>query len=143
MTRKTVIATLVCLVFGTYSTNLALASKHEDASSTESPYGPKLENLLKTELDLFEGGEVIVSRVTIPPHTSLPKHWHPGEEFAYILEGSCFLWQEGEEEIHIEAGEVLKVPFKKVHTAVTRDDGVTILVFRVHEAGKPERVLVE
>ena len=143
MTRETVVTTLVCLVLGTYSTNFALASKHEDASAAESPSGPKLESLLKTELDLFEGGEVIVSRVTIPPHTSLPKHWHPGEEFAYILEGSCFLWQEGEEEIPYEAGEVLKVPFEQVHTAVTRDDGATILVFRVHEAGKPERVLVE
>jgi quercetin dioxygenase-like cupin family protein len=143
MTRITAFTALVYLVFGTFSTGFTLASSHEDPSAAEASSRPKLENLLKTELGLFEGGEVIVSRVTIPPHTSLPKHWHPGEEFAYILEGSCYLWQHGEEEIPYEAGDVLKVPFKQVHTAITRDDGATILVFRVHEAGKPERVLVE
>ena len=81
--------------------------------------------------------------MTIPPHTSLPKHWHPGEEFAYILEGSCYLWQDGQEDILGEAGDVLRVPLQQVHTAVTKDEGVTMLVFRVHEAGKPERVPVE
>lgn len=111
--------------------------------SPPAPSGVKLENLMKSELEGFEDGEIIVSRVTIPPHTSLPRHWHPGEEFGYVLEGSCYLWQEGEEDILIEAGEVLKVPLEQVHTAVTRDEAVTILVFRVHEAGKPERVPVE
>jgi hypothetical protein len=30
-----------------------------------------------------------------------------------------------------------------VHTAITKDEGVTMLVFRVHAEGQPERVLVE
>jgi hypothetical protein len=37
----------------------------------------------------------------------------------------------------------LKVPLKQVHTAITTEEGATILVFRVHELGKPERVPVE
>lgn len=107
------------------------------------PEGLKLENLLKAELEGFADAEVMVSRVTIPPHTSLPKHWHPGEEFGYVLEGSCYLWQEGMEDILLQTGDVLKVPLEQVHTAVTKDEAVTILVFRVHETGKPERVPVE
>ena len=51
--------------------------------------GPVLETLLSTQLEGVQGTEVIVSRVVIPPNASLPKHWHPGEEFAYILEGSA------------------------------------------------------
>jgi quercetin dioxygenase-like cupin family protein len=105
--------------------------------------GAKLETLLKEVLEGVDGTEVIVSRVTIPPHTSLPKHWHPGEEFAYILEGSVTLWQKGKEDIIGKPGDVVKVPLKQVHTAVTKDEGATILVFRVHEQGKPERVPVE
>ncbi len=104
---------------------------------------PKLETLLSSVLEGVEKREVIVSRVTIPPNTSLPKHWHPGEEFAYILEGSAILWQEGKEDIVGKKGDVLKVPLKQVHTAITKDEGVTILVFRVHEQGQPERVLVD
>ena len=103
----------------------------------------KLENLLSTQLEGVEGTEVIVSRVTIPANTSLPKHWHPGEEFAYILEGSVVLWQEGKEEIIGKKGDVLKVPIKQIHTAITKDEGATILVFRVHEQGKPERIKVD
>lgn len=111
--------------------------------TAQAPSGVKLENLMKSALEGFEGGEIIVSRVTIPPHTSLPRHWHPGEEFGYVLEGSCYLWQEGKEDILIEAGQVLKVPLEQVHTAVTKDEAATILVFRVHQEGKPERVPVE
>lgn len=37
----------------------------------------------------------------------------------------------------------MKVPLKQVHTAVTGDEGATILVFRVHEQGQPERIPVE
>jgi quercetin dioxygenase-like cupin family protein len=140
---KIMVTALVCLLLGAYSTAPAPASNHEHTPAADTSSGPKLENLLKAQLEGFEGGEVIISRVTIPPHTSLPKHWHPGEEFAYILEGSCYLWQDGKEDLFGQAGDVLKVPLKQVHTAVTRDEAVTILVFRVHEAGKPERVPVE
>jgi quercetin dioxygenase-like cupin family protein len=119
------------------------ASEHPEKAAAEPESGVKLENLLKAELDGFAGAEVIVSRVTIPPHTSLPKHWHPGEEFGYVLEGSVVLWQDGKEDIVGTAGDVVKIPLKQVHTAFTRDEAATILVFRVHERGKPERIPVE
>ena len=102
----------------------------------------KLVNLMKSQLEGVSGTEVIVSRVSIPPNTQLPKHWHPGEEFAYILDGSVTLWQKGKKDIVGKKGDVVKVPLKQIHTAVTKDEAVTILVFRVHEQGKPERVKV-
>jgi len=104
--------------------------------------GLRLETLLKTVLEGVDGTEVIVSRVTIPPHTTLPRHWHPGEEFAYVLEGSVTLWQRGRDDIVGKPGDVVRVPLKQVHTAITKDEGATLLVFRVHEQGKPERVPV-
>ena len=134
-------AVLVGVLLAFHSLSLA----HEDPSETK-PSGaaaPKLENLLRANLEGFKGGEVIVSRVTMPPHTSLPKHWHPGEEFGYVLEGTVTLWQEGKDDIIAKPGDVVKVPLKQVHTAITTDVGATILVFRVHEEGKPERVLVD
>lgn len=103
----------------------------------------KLEDLFTSQLEGVEGTEVVVSRVTIPPNTSLPKHWHPGEEFAYVLEGSAVLWQEGKADVIGKKGDVLKVPLKQIHTAMTTEEGATILVFRVHELGKPGRTIVE
>ena len=105
--------------------------------------GVKLENLLKAKLEGVADTEVVVSKVIIPANTSLPKHWHPGEEFAYVIQGSVTLWQKGKNDILIKEGEAAKVPLKQIHTAKTGSDGVTLLVFRVHEEGKPERVKVE
>ena len=112
-----------------------------DGSSTAPK--PILETLLTAQLEGAVGTEIIVSRVVIPPHTSLPKHWHPGEEFAYVLEGSAILRREGKADLTTSKGEVIKISLKEIHTAVTTDEGATILVFRVHEHGKPERVLVD
>jgi quercetin dioxygenase-like cupin family protein len=102
--------------------------------------GLKLETLFRTALAGVADTEVIVSRVTMPPDTALPKHWHPGEEFAYILEGSATLWQKGKEDIVCNAGDVVMVPLNQVHTAITTEQVATMLVFRVHEQGKPERI---
>jgi quercetin dioxygenase-like cupin family protein len=103
----------------------------------------KLETLMKAQLEGVEETEVIVSKVQIPANTSLPKHWHPGEEFVYILEGSVTLWQKDKKDIVGTAGELIKVPLKQIHTGITGNAGASLLVFRVHEQGQPERVMVE
>jgi quercetin dioxygenase-like cupin family protein len=105
--------------------------------------GLKVNNILSDELELVEGTEVVVSHIVVPPNTILPKHWHPGEEFVYVLEGTGILWQEGKEDVVLKKGDVYKVPLKQVHTAKTLEEEATILVFRVHEKGKPVRVNVE
>lgn len=104
---------------------------------------PKLENLLRSQLQGAKGTEVIVSRVTLEPNATLPKHWHPGEEFAYLLKGDVVLWQKGKKDSRFKAGEVAQIPLKQVHTATAGSQGATILVFRVHESGQPERTLVQ
>lgn len=100
-------------------------------------------DLLSCQLEGVEGTEVIVSITTVPPQTKLPKHWHPGEEFAYVLEGSLVLWQEGKPDEYYRKGDVGKVPLKQVHTISTQEEGATILIFRVHETGQPGRIPVE
>lgn len=115
----------------------------DEAAATQAAAQLQLETLLSAELEGVENTDVIVSRVTIPPNTSLPKHWHPGEEFAYVLEGSAALWLDGELHSTSTTGALVKVPLKRVHTAITGEEGATILVFRVHERGQPERILVD
>jgi quercetin dioxygenase-like cupin family protein len=105
--------------------------------------GLKIENLTTSVLERVKDTEVVVSRITVPPNTALPKHWHPGEEFIYVLEGSATIWLKGGAETKVKAGDVFKVPLKKIHTARTGKAGAKIVVFRVHEKGKPVRVNVE
>lgn len=103
----------------------------------------QLENLLRSRLARVSNTEVIVSRVILAPNTAMPRHTHPGEEFAYVIAGSVTLFVDGQEPVTSKAGDVGHVPLDKSHSAKSGDQGVTLLVFRVHEAGKPERVLVK
>ncbi|MGB7291749.1 MAG: cupin domain-containing protein [Thermodesulfobacteriota bacterium] len=105
--------------------------------------GLRIYNIMTSRLELVEGTEVVVSRVEIPANTTLPKHWHPGEEFIYVLEGSAILWQKDKSDTHLKKGDVFKVPLKQIHTAKTGEEAATLLVFRVHEMGQPVRVNVE
>jgi len=103
----------------------------------------KLEMLLKESVERVPDIEVIMSKVQIPAKTSLAKHWHPGEEFAYVMNGSVILWQKGKQDTILKTGDAVKIPVKQIHTAITGEEGVTLLIFRLHHKGQPERVLVE
>jgi quercetin dioxygenase-like cupin family protein len=126
---------IICLSVGLvgYSTG------HTSGPPTEL----KLENLLQQPLadEFAPGREVVVSLVEIPPNTTMDRHWHPGEEFHYYLEGEVEIAIDGETSIIGTPGTVGHVPFKKMHTAITGDKGAKILVFRVHTKGKPVRYL--
>lgn len=102
----------------------------------------RVTNLLHDSLseEFTPGREVLVDLVEIPPNATLDRHWHPGEEFHYYLEG--------EPEIEIDGkmnrpalGTVGHVPFRTFHRAGAGKSGATILVFRVHTKGAPWRYL--
>ncbi len=103
----------------------------------------KLEVLQRSSLETLEEGETIVSLVEIPPDTVLPWHYHPGEEFIYILEGSGTLQRQNKPDTLLTKGTIFKVPFEQAHTAKTGKEYVRALVFRVHKKGDPERIPVE
>jgi len=115
--------------------------------STVHTAGPptelKLDNLLQQSLDdeFIRGREVVVSYVEIPPNTTMDRHWHPGEEFHYYLEGEVEIAIDGETSIIGTPGTVGYVPFKKMHTAITGEKGARFVVFRGHTKGKPVRYL--
>lgn len=105
----------------------------------------KLENLLQKALaqEFMPDREVIISYVEIPPNTRLERHWHPGEEFHYYLEGEVEIAIDGQPSIVGTPGTVGHVPFKTMHTAITGDKGAKAIVFRIHTKGEPVRYLEE
>lgn len=126
------------MLAGTLSKALA-----HDVANTVDLKKPEIKNLMTSMLEGAEGLEVIVSHVALPPNVTLPRHWHPGEEIAYVVQGSVTLMLDGESEKEISQGGTGVVPLKHIHTARSGDKGATIIVFRVHEQGKPGRVLVK
>lgn len=136
MTRMLTIAALIV------ASTILKAMAHE-VPETINLDKPEIRNLMSSVLEGAEGLEVIVSHVALPPNVTLPKHWHPGEEIAYVLQGSVTLMLDGVSDSEISQGETGIVPLKHIHTARSGDKGATIIVFRVHEQGKPGRVLVK
>lgn len=101
------------------------------------------ENLLRESITGVEGKEIIVSRVSFPPHTELPWHWHPGEEFFYVIEGSVTLKRRGEPDLPASQGDAQKIAPQIIHTGSTGEQGAELVIFRVHAEGEPERYLVD
>ena len=103
----------------------------------------KIENLMRADSQVAGGVEVIVSVIEIGPDFTLPKHYHPGEEFVYLLEGSATVWQQDKADVVLNAGDVFKIPLEQVHTAMTSDSSARAVIFRVHKKGAPDRIPVE
>ena len=56
---------------------------------------PGSNQILRAPVTIADGLEVIISDVVIPPNATVPRHYHPGEEFLYVLEGSAVQVEEG------------------------------------------------
>jgi len=114
-------------------------SKTEDGR----PVGPGSHMMLRAPIASADGIEVIISDVIIPPNASVPLHYHPGEEFLYVLEGSATHREDGREDLILKAGDSYVIPPMAKHSPVGGPDGARAVVFRVHVEGQPERILVE
>jgi quercetin dioxygenase-like cupin family protein len=103
---------------------------------------PTIANLLTQPLDpaFTADREVIVDLVDIPPNTTLERHWHPGEEFHYYLEGDPQVTIDGRDTIVGKPGTIGHIPFRARHVASAGQKGAKVLVFRVHTTGEPVRV---
>jgi quercetin dioxygenase-like cupin family protein len=76
------------------------------------------------ECDLsIPGREVIQNRVDIAPDAPAIRHWHPGEEVIYVLEGTLEYEIDGEPTRTVPAGEALTVPAERVHAVRNVGDG--------------------
>ncbi len=104
---------------------------------------PGSNEMLRAPTTMAEGVEVIISDVIIPPNSSLPRHYHPGEEFIYVIEGSVVHVEANQPDRIMRAGDTVVIPAKVEHAPYTKEEGARAIVFRVHKAGQPERILVE
>ncbi len=102
----------------------------------------------RTELQRHDlgvpGREVIQVRVELDPGVAFGKHWHPGEEIIYVLEGSLEYEVEGKPPVTLEAGDVLFIPARTIHAAknVGSGNGAELATYIV-EKGKPLVVIAE
>jgi quercetin dioxygenase-like cupin family protein len=112
------------------------------AARSQQP-GIKRTDLQRHDLSV-PGREVVQARVEIDPGVAFGKHWHPGEEIIYVLEGSLEYQVEGKPPVTLKAGDVFFVPAGTIHAAknVGSGHGVELATYVV-EKGKPLVVMVK
>jgi quercetin dioxygenase-like cupin family protein len=113
-----------------------------DGSQANRP-SPGSNEMLRAPITIAGDLEVIISDVVIPPNATVPRHYHPGEEFLYVIEGSAVQVQEGQPDRVLGAGDTYVIPPRAEHAPRGGPEGARAIVFRVHAEGEQERILVE
>ena len=113
------------------------------APDTTASLPPGSNEMLRSGIASMPGHEVIISDVIIPPGATVPRHYHPGEEFLYVISGSAIHVEQGKPDLKLKAGDSYVIAPEAIHSPRGGPDGARAIVFRVHVAGQPERILVD
>ena len=103
---------------------------------------PGSNEILRSTVEAAEGIEVIMADVYIPPDAKVPRHYHPGEEFVYVLSGSAVQVEEGKPDRLLQSGDAYVIPKEAVHEPYGGPDGARAIVFRLHVEGMEERYTI-
>ena len=101
--------------------------------------------LQKVDPTGIEGKEGIVALAEIAPGTVGGKHYHPGHEFVYVLDGSLILEIEGKPPVTYKAGDTWYLSPKQVHYSknVSTTAPFKVLAFTIVGKGQPLSVPVK
>ena len=106
MKRSSMILAAMFVVDSAIATNVAMAQQS----------GISRTDLLQEPISAA-GHEAVQVRVDFEPGAVSIKHSHPGEEVAYVLEGTLEYTLEGKQPITLKAGEALFIPSGVAHVA--------------------------
>jgi len=118
--------------------------EHSSIPGTAVEAAPGLWRTGLQQYDLSVGREMIQVRVDIEPDSPSIRHFHPGEEIIYVLNGSLEYQIDGQETKVYTAGEALTVPDGVIHAVRNVGTGIaTELATYVVEKGKPLLTVVQ
>jgi len=137
MTKRGIMSTgivAIALVAGIWGMQHARA---EGPAAAPAPAGFKRTELSRHDISM-PNHEAVTARADFQPGAAVPKHTHPGEEVAYILEGELDLDVAGKPVQHLKAGDTFFLPAGTVHAAKNVGKGsAAVLSTYLVEKGKP------
>lgn len=88
--------------------------------------------------------EGVVLNVELAAGLTSKKHFHPGDEYIHIVEGSVAVSIDGKPEVIVTAGQTLHVPANAVHYGrnLSATTPAKAISFGVFERGKPDMTVV-
>lgn len=95
--------------------------------------------LQQKDLEGADGKEVIMYVADVIPGGMAGRHFHPGPEVAYILEGSLVVEPDGKPPLMLKKGDSFHNPAKAVHNAKNGSptEPAKVLVVLIGEKGAP------
>jgi quercetin dioxygenase-like cupin family protein len=129
------LALVVGIAFGMVTSQVLLAQQPPIKRTT----------LQQKDLEGAPGREVVMYIAEIMPGAAAGRHFHPGPEFAYILEGSFTLAPDGQPPMTLKKGDSFHNAAKVVHDAknASTTDTAKVLVVLVGEKGSPLAIPVQ
>ena len=99
----------------------------------------------KTDLAGIEGKDALVLTVHAAPGAGAPRHFHPGHELAYVLEGSILVEIDGKPAITYKAAESFHIPPNVVHSArnASATAPLKVLVFGLFDKDRPNTIAAQ
>ena len=122
------------LIVGLATTGLGSAMQHA-----------KVAELYKADLITSDGKEASMFLAELGPGANMGKHYHPGDAFAYILEGTMLLEIDGGQSVTLNSGQSGSLPPRTVHDDknASQTAPLKFLVFHVAMKGDPLAVPVK
>jgi quercetin dioxygenase-like cupin family protein len=101
--------------------------------------------LQQKDLAEAEGRELVMYRADIVPGGAVGKHFHPGPELVYVMEGALTIQHDGQPPVTLKAGDSAYIARKHIHNAwnPSKTEQVKAMVFMVGEKGQPLAIAVK
>jgi quercetin dioxygenase-like cupin family protein len=106
---------------------------------------PTRTEILRKAMTGVEGKEVVVFIADLPPGAIAGRHYHPGDEAIYMLQGSLLFEPDHGPAFELKAGEITFNPAKHVHKAknTSSSEAAKVLNCMLAEKGQPLAIPVQ
>ena len=133
------------LAFGLCLLGVALGAVGAKYVSAQNPAQITRTEILRNPMSGLEGKEVVVFLADVPPGGIAARHYHPGDEAIYMLQGSLLFEPDHEQAFELKAGEITISPAKHIHLAknTSSSQSAKVLNCMIAEKGQPLAVPVQ
>lgn len=122
----------------------ALAGCASPAARGVAIYQPRsgISEVLSGPIQAAPGHHLVTGDLNIPANAPIPRHYHHGEEFLYILGGSTVIAREGLGEQELRPGQAIRIAPGTVHWGRAGPEGLRAVSSWVVPDDQPLRVAV-
>jgi quercetin dioxygenase-like cupin family protein len=101
---------------------------------------PGISERISGPIEAAPGHHLVMGDLNLPADAPIPRHFHHGEEFLYILGGSTVIVREGLGEEELQPGQAIRIAPGTVHWGRAGPEGLRAVSTWIVPDGQPLRV---